>query len=54
MAIHSRITNDMIDTMAVAAGLEIEPGTVDERWSDLRECLLTIGRYEQSRDHFHG
>ena len=48
----SEITNDMIDTMAFALGLEIEPGPVDERYLDLRECLLTISRYEMDRGRF--
>lgn len=52
MALRGRITDEMIDTMAIACGLEIDPGDVSARWNDLRECLLTIDRYEQGRSRF--
>ncbi|MCI2048204.1 MAG: DUF1653 domain-containing protein [Lachnospiraceae bacterium] len=52
-ALHSRITDDMIDTMAMASGLEIDRGDLESRWGDLRECLLTIEKYEQSRDRYN-
>ena len=41
-----RVTNDMIDTMALASGLEIDKGDVAARFDDLKECLITIRRYE--------
>ena len=45
-----RITDSMIDTMAFATGLEIEGGcSPRERFEDLRECLITIQRYETER-----
>lgn len=45
-----RITDGMIDTMAFATGLEIEGGcSPRERFEDLRECLITIQRYETER-----
>ena len=53
-ALRPRITNDMIDTMAVAAGLEIGPGDVQKRYEDLRDCLLTIDRYEPPRGRLRG
>jgi hypothetical protein len=53
-ALRPRVTNEMIDTMAVASGLEIDPGDVEMRWADLRECLMTIEKYEQSRDRYNG
>ena len=53
-ALRPRITNDMIDTMAVAAGLEIGPGEVQKRYEDLRDCLLTIDRYEPPRGRLRG
>ena len=52
-AIRPRVTNDMIDVMAMALGIEIEPGDAASRWMDLRDCLLTISRYEQSRSRYH-
>jgi hypothetical protein len=53
-ALRPRVTNEMIDTMAVASGLEIDPGDVEMRWADLRECLMTIEKYEQSRERYNG
>ena len=48
-AMRHRVTNEMIDTMAIASGVEIEPGDVNARLADLRECLATIARYEHRR-----
>lgn len=48
------ITDDMIDTMAVAVGVEVEPGPVPLRYEDLRDCLMTIDRYELERDRLRG
>ncbi len=46
-----RITDGMIDTMAFATGLEIAgERSPRERFDDLRECLLTIQRYETERE----
>lgn len=53
-AIRPRVTNDMIDVCAMAVGVEIDGGDPLERWQELRDCLLTIGHYEQSRSRFNG
>ena len=42
-------TNDMIDIMAMAAGLDIEEGEPWDRFAELRECLKTVERFETSR-----
>lgn len=47
-----RITDDMIDIMATSMGIEIEPGPIQERYEDLKGCLLTISRYELDRTRF--
>ncbi|MDO4285687.1 MAG: DUF1653 domain-containing protein [Eubacteriales bacterium] len=47
-----RVTDGMIDTMAMASGVEIEEGDVQERLNDLGDCLRTIERYEQTRERF--
>ncbi len=52
-ALRPRVTNDMIDVCAMASGVEIDEGDVQERWQELRDCLLTIDHYEQSRSRFH-
>ena len=46
------MTDEIIDTMAIAAGVEVAQGDVQSRLFDLKECLKTIERYEQTRDRF--
>lgn len=48
-ALHSRITDDMINMMAVSADLEIKEGDVEDRYMELRNCLRTFERYECNR-----
>ena len=50
--LHPRITDEMIDMMAISAGFEIDEGDLEERYQDLRYCLQTIDKYEQRRDRF--
>ncbi len=48
-ALHHRITDDMITTMAVAVDVEIEDGDVEERYEELRKCLLLYDKFECNR-----
>ncbi len=48
-ALRSRITDEMINTMAMAVDLEIKEGDVEERYEELRNCLLTFVKYECNR-----
>ncbi len=48
-ALRDRITDDMINTMAVAVDLEIKDGSVEERYEELKNCLLTFEKYECNR-----
>ena len=48
-ALRSRITDEMINTMAMAGDLEIKEGDVEERYEELRNCLLTFEKYECNR-----
>lgn len=48
-ALHCRITNEMINTMAVAVDLEINEGSIEERYEALKNCLLTLEKYECNR-----
>ena len=48
-ALHNRITDGMINTMAVAADVEIKEGDIEDRYHELRTCLLTFEKYECSR-----
>lgn len=44
-----RITDDMINVMAIATDVEVKPGPVEERYEELRNCLLTFERFEGKR-----
>lgn len=48
-ALRHRVTNEMINTMAVAVDLEIKDGDVQERYEELKNCLLTFEKYECNR-----
>jgi len=48
-ALHHRITDDMINTLAVVMDVVIEEGEVENRYQQLKTCLETIDRYEIER-----
>lgn len=48
-SMHGKITEDMISTMAVSLDFEIEKGTLEERYIQLKNCLLTKDKYERTR-----
>ncbi len=48
-ALRNRITDEMINTMAVAVDLEIKEGDVEDRYEELRNCLLTFEKFECNR-----
>ncbi|MDE5907784.1 MAG: DUF1653 domain-containing protein [Lachnospiraceae bacterium] len=48
-ALQHRITDDMINTMALAVDVEIGEGDTQDRLEELRTCLLTLQKYECSR-----
>ena len=48
-ALHHRITDEMITTMAIACDVEINDGDIEERYEALKACLLTLERYECNR-----
>ena len=48
-ALHHRITDEMITTMAIACDIEINEGDIEERYEALKTCLLTMERYECNR-----
>lgn len=43
------ITNDMIDIMAMSAGVVVNEGDVYDRYVDLRNCLSAIEKFESKR-----
>lgn len=50
-ALHHRITDDMITTMAVASDIEVPGGDMETRYTELKNCLLMLEKYETSRLH---
>lgn len=49
VALHGRITDEMINTMAVAVDLEVKEGDLETRYEELKNCLLTFEKYECNR-----
>ena len=47
--LHHRITDEMITTMAIACDVEINNGETEERYEALKNCLITLERYECQR-----
>lgn len=48
-ALHHRITDAMLFTMAIASDIELSEGTTEEKYEELKNCLLTLDRYEIQR-----
>lgn len=48
-SLHNRITDDMINTMAVSVDLEIKEGDLEDRYQELRNCLRTFEKFECNR-----
>ena len=49
VALHGRITDEMINTLAVAVDLEVKEGDIETRYEELKNCLLTFEKYECNR-----
>ena len=49
VALHHRITDEMINTLAIAMDVVIEEGELEDRYQQLKTCLDTIERYEIER-----
>lgn len=49
VSVRHRVTNDMLNTMAVACDVVLPEGDVTERYEALKYSLLTKDRYECSR-----
>ena len=48
-ALRQRITDEMINTMAIAIDVEVKPGDITERYEELKYCLATRERFECRR-----
>ena len=49
VGLHSRITDEMLNTIAVSLDLELEEGELEERYQTLKNCLITLEKYECTR-----
>ena len=49
VGLHSRITDDMLNTMAVSLDLELEEGELEDRYMTLKNCIVTLEKYECNR-----
>lgn len=47
--LRQRVTEDMINAMAASLDVEINEGSIEERYAQLKACLLTFEKYERSR-----
>lgn len=50
-ALHHRITDEMINTLAVVMDVVIEDGDIEDRYQQLKTCLSTIEKYEIERKY---
>ncbi|MGN1181006.1 MAG: DUF1653 domain-containing protein [Suilimivivens sp.] len=48
-SLHHRITDDMINTMAMAVDIEVKEGDIEQRYAELRKCLLLYDKFECTR-----
>lgn len=48
-ALHCRITDEMINTLSVAVDIEVNEGDIEERYEALKNCLVTLEKYECNR-----
>lgn len=48
-SLHHRITDDMINIMAMAMDIEVKEGDIEDRYTELRKCLLLYDKFECTR-----
>ena len=49
VAKRERLTDEMINTMSIAVDVEIPPGDINDRYEQLKYCLVTRERFECNR-----
>ncbi|MCM1570194.1 MAG: DUF1653 domain-containing protein [Roseburia sp.] len=47
--LHHKLTDEMLTTMALACDIELKEGELEERYAELRGCLITLEHYECNR-----
>ncbi len=48
-AMHPIVTDDMIDTMAASLDTEVKAGDIEQRYAEIRNCLIMMERFECNR-----
>ena len=49
VAMRERLTDEIINTMSIAVDVEIPPGDINDRYEQLKYCLVTRERFECNR-----
>ncbi|MBR6380673.1 MAG: DUF1653 domain-containing protein [Lachnospiraceae bacterium] len=47
--LHLRIDDEMINTMAIACGAQVEEGPIEDRYQALKQALVTLEKFECTR-----
>lgn len=47
--LRDRVTEEMIQIMAVASDIELNAGSLEERYNELKNCLITLDKFECDR-----
>ncbi|MDE5819974.1 MAG: DUF1653 domain-containing protein [Lachnospiraceae bacterium] len=48
-AMHNKVTQDMLNTIAAALDIEVDSGDLEERYRQIQNCLMTFQKYECNR-----
>lgn len=48
-ALHDRVTQEMLNTIAVSLDIEVDSADLEERYRQIQNCLQTFQRYECNR-----
>lgn len=48
-AMHDKVTQDMLNTIAAALDIEVASGELEERYRQIQNCLMTFQKYECNR-----
>ena len=49
VGLHHKVTDDMINTRAASLDVEVNEGELENRYEELKACLLTFEKYECNR-----
>lgn len=48
-SLHNKVTQEMLNTIAVSLDLEVAAGDLEERYREIQNCLMTFQKYECNR-----